>query len=225
MNYGELMTNESSTDLTVTTPTLQLCGVSDDLLNQLAARVHSGQADADPPPFDDPMSLYLADPDLRVEKWRQGIRRGKVQFGSDSWRRYFVVVVDGEPVGMQDLIAECFTTRRTVATFSWLATDFRRRGLGQEMRHAILQLAFEGLGAREATSSAFLDNDGSNAVSRALGYEKDGIEWQTRRGEPAPMQRWRLRRDAWQRVRRNDIQWTPSTPMRVGNDDQRFEQA
>ncbi|WP_147917470.1 GNAT family N-acetyltransferase [Ruania zhangjianzhongii] len=191
--------------LTVTTPVLQLCGATEELLDRLAAHVRNGQADAEPPPFDDPISLYEADPELRVQKWRQGINRGRVRFDSDSWRLYFAVVVDGEPVGMQDLLGARDGNDRTVTTFSWLAAAFRGRGIGREMRHAILHLAFDGLGASEATSSAFTDNSGSNAVSRALGYEPDGIEWQTRRGQRAPMQRWRLTRAVWQRERRDDI--------------------
>lgn len=206
MNYGGSMASDPRAQIIVTTPPLQLHEASDALLDRLAPLVHSGQAGADPPPYDDPMSLYESDPDLRVQRWRQAIRRGRVQLDSDSWRRYFVVVVEEEPVGMQDLIADQITTHGTVATFSWLAADFRGQRLGREMRHAILQLALDGLGAREATSSAFLDNGGSNAISRALGYEPDGIEWQTRCGEPARMQRWRLSCEVWQRVRRDDIQ-------------------
>lgn len=191
--------------LSVTTPRLELRAASDDLLDELAPLVRDGQAWAQPAPYDDPMSLYEADPELRVQKWRQGIRRGRVRFGSDSWRLYFAVVVAGKPVGVQDLLGDGVGSDRTVTTFSWLAADFRGQGIGQEMRQAILHLAFDGLGASEATSSAFLDNHGSNAISRALGYETDGIQWQTRRGEPAPMQRWRLRREVWQQVRRGDI--------------------
>src|SRR3954452_25599868 len=78
---------------------------------------------------------------------------------------------------MQDLIAEDFPTLGTVTTFSWLAPRARRRGIGREMRAAILHLAFAGLGAREATSEAFVDNTASNAVSRALGYEENGTAW------------------------------------------------
>jgi hypothetical protein len=63
-----------------------------------------------------------------------------------------------------------------------------------------------GLGAREAESDAFTDNHASNNVSRALGYEPDGTTWDTRRGEAAPIQRWLLTRDAWDRVRRDDIE-------------------
>jgi RimJ/RimL family protein N-acetyltransferase len=74
------------------------------------------------------------------------------------------------------------------------------------MRAAILHLAFGGLGAKEAASDAFVDNVGSNAISRGLGYEPNGSDWATRQGEPALLNRWRLTRDNWERRRRSDIQ-------------------
>jgi RimJ/RimL family protein N-acetyltransferase len=74
------------------------------------------------------------------------------------------------------------------------------------MRAAVLHLAFAGLDAREAGSDAFTDNHASNHVSRALGYEPNGTDWDTRRGEAAQIQRWRLTRGAWDRVRRDDIE-------------------
>lgn len=98
-----------------------------------------------------------------------------------------------------------FSTFGTVTSFSWLSADQRGRGLGHEMRAAILHLAFDGLGAKEASSDAFVDNHGSNAISRALGYEPNGSDWATRQGEPAPLNRWRLTRDTWERRRRDDI--------------------
>jgi RimJ/RimL family protein N-acetyltransferase len=73
------------------------------------------------------------------------------------------------------------------------------------MRAAVLHLAFAGLGAREAASEAFADNHASNRVSQALGYEPNGTGWVTRRGEAAPLTRWRLTRDRWEQTRRADI--------------------
>jgi RimJ/RimL family protein N-acetyltransferase len=117
-------------------------------------------------------------------------------------------LVDGEPVGMQDLIGTNFTRFGTVSSFSWLAPGSRGQGPGNEMRAAILWLALAGLGAREASSDAFVDNEASNRVSHGLGHEPNRTDWDTRRGEPAPIQRWRLSRDAWERVRRDDIELT-----------------
>jgi RimJ/RimL family protein N-acetyltransferase len=73
------------------------------------------------------------------------------------------------------------------------------------MRAAILHLAFDGLGAKEASSDAFVDNHGSNAISRSLGYEPNGSEWATRQGEPALLNRWRLTRVNWSQHRRTNI--------------------
>ncbi|HEU4566781.1 MAG TPA: GNAT family protein, partial [Marmoricola sp.] len=155
---------------------------------------------------DDPMSFYEPDPDLRVARWLQAIWRGRGRVEPDFWRLYFAVLVDGRPVGMQDLVGAGFSTFGTVSSFSWLAADQRGRGLGREMRAAILHLAFDGLGAREATSEAFVDNRASNAISQRLGYEPDGSDWATRQGEAALLHRWRLTRGRWEKHRRSDIE-------------------
>ncbi len=192
-------------NVTVTTPRIELRGASDDLLEGLAPTVRAGQADADPPPFDDPMSLYESDPDTRVHKWLQAIWRGRGKVTSDFWRLYLVVLTDGQAVGIQDIIGTDFDTYGTVTTFSWLAADLRGRGLGREMREAALHLSFDGFDAAEAASEAFLDNTGSNRVSETLGYERNGTTWSTRRGQPELLQRWRITKQQWLPRRRDDI--------------------
>ncbi|WP_328999766.1 GNAT family N-acetyltransferase [Kribbella sp. NBC_00709] len=200
------MTGYPLLDVRVTTPRLELRGATDGLLDELAEVVRAGKTDAEPPPYDDPISLYEPDPDLRVAKWRRSIWRGRGTVEPERWRLYFVVVVDGQAVGMQDLIGVNFSTFGTVTSFSWLSSDQRGRGLGHEMRAAILHLGFAGLAAKEAGSDAFVDNHSSNAISRALGYEPNGSDWDTRQGEPAVLNRWRLTRDNWEQRRRDDIQ-------------------
>jgi RimJ/RimL family protein N-acetyltransferase len=199
------MKNYPLLDVRISTPTLELRSATDELLDELAEAVRAGKTHAEPPPYDDPMSFYETDPDLRVAKWLRAIwrRRGTVE--PDEWRLYFVVMVDGRPVGEQTISGVDFSTLKTVTTFSWLSTDQRGHGFGHEMRAAILQLAFDGLGAKEAGSDAFQDNKASNAISQGLGYEPNGFEWATRQGEPALLNRWRLTRDNWQQRRRNDI--------------------
>ncbi|MFJ8039457.1 GNAT family N-acetyltransferase [Kitasatospora sp. NPDC096147] len=166
--------------------------------------VRAGVADGPPHPFDDPISLYLDSPD-REWAWLRGVWNGRAQVHDGNWRLYFVVVVDGEPVGMQDVFGTDFDTFGTVGTFSWLGPAARGKGFGREMREAILHLAFEGLGAREAASAAFSDNLASNRVSESLGYTPNGTEWATRLLEPAPIDRWRLTRARWSAHRRSDI--------------------
>lgn len=191
----------------VRTPRLTLAGASDELLARLVPLVRAGIADTRPLPFDDPSSFYADSPE-REWTWQRAIWSGRSRVSPEWWRLYFVVLVDGAPVGMQDLIGRDFARFGTVTSFSWLGPGSRGRGLGTEMRSAILHLAFAGLGAREAGSDAFVDNEPSNRVSRALGYEPNGLDWDTRRDEPARIQRWRLSRDIWERIRRDDIELT-----------------
>jgi len=150
------------------------------------------------------MSLYKDSPD-REWSWLRGVWAGRSKVSDSFWRLYFVVVVDDEPVGMQDLIGVDFAAFGTAETFSWLSPDVRGQGLGKEMRQAVLHLAFEGLGARQATTEAFVDNRASNGVSQAVGYLPNGVNWATRRGEAAELNRWLLTRQRWSERRRDDI--------------------
>lgn len=58
------MLNYPLLEVRVSTPTLELRGATDELLDQLADVVRSGKTHADPAPYDDPMSFYETDPDL-----------------------------------------------------------------------------------------------------------------------------------------------------------------
>jgi RimJ/RimL family protein N-acetyltransferase len=187
------------------TPRLSLLGATDERLEQLVPVVRKGVVTDPPWPFDDPMSLYKDSPD-REWAWLRGIWAGRAKVSDSFWRLYFVVIVDGDPVGMQDLSGHNFSTFGTVSTFSWLSPETRGLGLGKEMRQAVLHLAFDGLGARQADSGAFVDNHASNRVSQALGYLPNGLDWETRRGEAAEVQRWRLTREHWLKGRRDDIE-------------------
>lgn len=199
------MKNYPLLDVRVSTPTIELRSATDDLLDQLADLVRAGKTHAAPPPHDDPMSFYEPDPDVRVARWLRAIWRRRGTVDPSSWRLYFVVMRNGRPIGEQTLTGVDFSRLGTVTTFSWLSVDERGQGLGREMRAAILYLAFAGLDAKEASSDAFVDNHGSNAISRALGYQPNGVEWATRQGEPALLNRWRLTRESWEPSRRTDI--------------------
>jgi RimJ/RimL family protein N-acetyltransferase len=115
------------------------------------------------------------------------------------WTLPFVVLHAGEPVGMQDVGGRDFAVTREVATGSWLGLRHHGRGIGTEMRAAVLQLAFAGLGAEYALSAAATDNPASRAVSRKLGYADDGVERVAVRGIASEHVRLRLGRAAWER--------------------------
>jgi RimJ/RimL family protein N-acetyltransferase len=104
---------------------------------------------------------------------------------------------EGRPVGAQTISGEDFAIHRVVDSGSWLGLEFQGRGFGKEMRSAVLSFAFDGLGARAATSSAFLDNAASNAVSRSLGYAEDGRGALAPRGVSRETQRFRMTDELW----------------------------
>lgn len=206
--YGACMTHTYPLlNVEVRSPKLTLAAADDDLLERLVPVIREGVVSPGQMPFDDPMSLYEDNPQ-REWNWLRRIWAGRARVDPQQWRFYFVVMVDSNPIGMQDLIGVNFATFGTVSTFSWLEPSFRQRGLGTEMRSAILHLAFAGLDAREASSEAFADNDASNGVSRTLGYEPNGTTWATRRGNPALLKAWKLTRKRWEQSRRDDIQLT-----------------
>ena len=101
-----------------------------------------------------------------------------------NWSLNLVVARDGAVVASQGMGARDYAVLREVSTGSWVGQRYHRRGIGTEMRAAVLHLAFAGLGAEYATSSAFDDNAASLAVSRKLGYADDGIERLVVRGRP-----------------------------------------
>jgi hypothetical protein len=70
------------------------------------------------------------------------------------------------------------------------------------MRAAVLSLAFDGLHAEYARSTAHSDNAASLGVSRKLGYVDDGIDHLVVRGQAIKARRLLLDRAAWQARRR-----------------------
>jgi RimJ/RimL family protein N-acetyltransferase len=115
----------------------------------------------------------------------------------EEWWLNLMVEWEGRPIGAQTISGEDFAIQRTVDSGSWLGQAYQGRGFGKEMRSAVLSFAFDGLGARFATSSAFLDNAASNAVSRSLGYEENGRGSLAPRGVARETQLFRMSVDVW----------------------------
>ncbi len=196
--------------LAITTPRLELLCATDDLLLELAG-VAGDVIQPGTMPFDGDATFYDPTPAGR-RRWLAGQWAARARTSPSWWVLVFAVLVDGRAVGTQEMTAADFPALRTVETFSWLTRSHQGRGLGREMREAILHLAFDGLGALRARSEAFTDNFPSLAVSRALGYEPDGTTWALRGGEAAPMTRFLLTHEAWLARRRSDIRVTGLEP-------------
>ena len=180
-------------DLRIRTPLLEIRLPTDAELNELVALSDRGIHDPATMPFAIPWTDRPS-PHRQREAlqywWGQ-----RANWRPDMWAFVGGVFVGDHPVGVQAVHAKDFASLRTVLTGSWLGQEYQGRGIGKEMRMAILHLAFDGLGAQEAYSGAFWDNEPSHATSRSLGYIYNGEELLSRRGIPSRMINLRLDRD------------------------------
>ncbi|HEY9389863.1 MAG TPA: GNAT family protein [Mycobacteriales bacterium] len=193
--------------LRLRTPNLELRVPTPEDLEALADLAAEGVHDPAVMPFQVPWTD--AEPAERARatiQWQWGSRAG---WRPDRWR-LGLAVLSGPPdarvvVGTQKVAAKDFAVLREVATGSWLGRRFHRRGIGTEMRAAVLHLAFAGLGAEYATSDAFTDNPASFGVSRRLGYQLDGIQRMVVRDRAVTLRRLRLDRGGWQAHRTVEV--------------------
>ncbi|GAA0936769.1 GNAT family protein [Nonomuraea longicatena] len=179
-------------DLRLVTPRLELRPATLDDLDRLADRSLEGVHAPGDMPFGFPWTAApAADLPRNTIRFHLG---ALAAWRPDEWHAPFAVVHEGETVGVQSLRASEFATTREVGTGSWLGLAWQGKGIGTEMRAAVLHLAFRGLGAETATSSAFVDNPASLAVSRKLGYRPDGLDVCAIQGRRRVNQRLRLMR-------------------------------
>ena len=190
--------------LRLLTPTLELrLGTLDDL-DALAGLAAGGVHEPDVQPFVFPWTD--ASPAERARSTLQFQWRQWGAWTPQHWSLDLVVLHKDTVVGTQGVSAKDFAVLREVSTGSWLGRHYQGRGIGTQMRAAVLHLAFEGLKARRAVSAAFEDNAASLGVSRKLGYRDDGTEWHVVRGRPAMIRRLRLTRADWQAARTVPVQ-------------------
>ena len=188
-------------DLRIRTPRLELRPDWDDGVVQLAEEAALGVHEPGFMPFNHPWTAVEPDRRARgVLQWNWGSRS---ELSAEKWSVNLCVTVDGAVVGTQSLMASHFAKLRIVETGSWIGLRHQGQGIGREMRAAALHLAFAHLDARLAVSGAFDDNERSLGVSRALGYEENGEEWQVRGTEEVPgrIVRLRLTRERWEQHR------------------------
>jgi len=94
-------------------------------------------------------------------------------------------------------MSDGFARSRRVGTGSWLGGRFQRRSSGMEMRTAVLELAFRGLGAGIACSGAIDGNTASLRVSENLGCRVVRRSTVAPRGAPVAHSDLELRREDW----------------------------
>lgn len=181
--------------LRVRTTRLELRLPDDDDLGTLAELAAAGVHPPETMPF---LTAWTDKPSPELERGMlQYHWRSRADWTPAGWTLDLAVLADGVHVGMQGISAADFAVTRSVGTGSWLGRAHQGRGLGTEMRAAVLHLAFAGLGALEARSGAFSDNAASLAVSRQLGYRPDGHSVHARRGQRAIERRLVLTHADW----------------------------
>lgn len=160
--------------LVLTTPRVQLRPMRDQDLPALIENALAGVHAPDYQPFANAWTSEPAsDIPINTAKFHWG-HRANLQ--PADWAIEFGVHVDGDVIGSQGLMAKDFAKTRSVSTGSWLALKHHGKGLGKEMRRAVLMFAFDYLGATEARAAAWTDNGPCNGVSRSLGYQENGIQ-------------------------------------------------
>jgi RimJ/RimL family protein N-acetyltransferase len=169
--------------LVLRTPRLELRPDDDEGLRELVDEAHRGVHPPDQMPFSVPWTD--ADPRDLGRRALQFFWRQRAELGPESWAINFLVRLDGRVIGTQGLTGRDFSVLREVETGSWIGMRHQGRGIGTEMRAAVLVFVFDHLGAVRARSGAFTDNAASHRVSAKLGYRPDGSWWAARRGQPA----------------------------------------
>jgi len=181
--------------LRIWTERLELRLPNEDELLQLLGLASSGIHDPNEMPFgfawtDQPSPLF-------ERSFLQYHWSTRATWSAGKWSLDLGVWFEGRLVGTQSIDATQFNILHSVSTGSWLGREFQGRGIGKEMRSAVLGFAFDHLGAWWATSGAFAENPASSAVSRSLGYEQDGIDVLAPRGEARELIRFRMNADQW----------------------------
>ncbi|HCA86490.1 MAG TPA: GNAT family N-acetyltransferase [Streptomyces sp.] len=198
--------------LCVTTPRLELRLPDTALLDELAAVAADGVHDPAEMPFAFPWTDVP--PKERGRSTLQHVLATIAEWRPEKWTLSLAVLCDGAVVGRQDVITADFAVTREADTGSWLGRVHQGRGIGTEMRAAVLHLGFVALGARGMTSAAMTDNARSLAVSRKLGYRSDGLATESVRGRARTVQRLRIGRADWEEHRTVPVEVRGLEPCR-----------
>ena len=163
----------SLTALELTTPDLTLRLPTDAELDELAQVAADGVHPADVVCFPQPWAS--GPPAERARNVLQNHWWARGDWTRDDWRLLLAVFLGDQVIGQQNLSARDFRFTSEARTGFWLGERFQGHGYGTQMRAAALSLAFDGLGARRVTSTAFASNTASRVVSRKFGYRPNGV--------------------------------------------------
>jgi RimJ/RimL family protein N-acetyltransferase len=159
--------------LRLRTARLELRLPTEEELVELAHVAERGIHPADFMPFRVPWTRGIGTPGF-VESFLEFHRALRRDWRPDAWYLELGVWTPEGLAGAQNINARDFASRREVESGSWLGAGYQGRGVGTEMRAAVLTLAFDGLGAEAAISGWVEGNVASARVSEKLGYDPAG---------------------------------------------------
>ena len=196
--------------LRITTPRLELRIPSDEDLIELAAATDDIH-DPGRSPFSQPWSEKPSPERERLALQHHWKTRSL--WSPSEWSLEFIVVLDGQVIGSQGLNSKEFAITREATTGSWLNRKYQGRGLGTEMRAAVLFFAFDSLGAEVAITDFFHWNERSKGVTRKLGYSPNGQKTIVIDGKAVTVELYRMTRANWEQNARGYV------PVTVENAD------
>jgi RimJ/RimL family protein N-acetyltransferase len=170
-------------DLRLRTPRLELRLGTHDELVELGRLAERGVHPPEEMPFAVAWTDRIGEPDF-LDGFLAFHEGHVASWSPEAWELGLLVWADRELVGSQGLFAKEFSRRRHVGTGSWLGRAHQGRGIGTEMRAAVLELAFRGLGAERAESDWLEGNEASRRVSEKLGYVEYAVGEKSPRGTP-----------------------------------------
>ena len=182
--------------LRLLTPRLELRLGTHDELVELGRLAERGVHPPEEMPFAVAWTDRIGEPDFLEGflAFHEGHLR---DWSPDKWELGFLVWEHLELVGTQGVFSQRFAERRRVGTGSWLGRAHQGRGIGTEMRAAVLELAFRGLGATTAESGWLEGNHASRRVSEKLGYVEVAVHTKSPRGVPVAEHEVRVTRERW----------------------------
>ena len=183
-------------DLRLRTPHLELRLGTPDEIDELGRLARHGIHPPEVMPFGVAWTDGFGEPTF-ADDFAAFHRDQLVNWNQDNWHLDLLVWADEVLVGNQELYGRAFRETRVVGSGSWLGAAHQGRGIGTEMRSAVLELAFVGLSAKAATSGWLEGNRASARVSEKLGYRETGVSEMSPRGVPVPHHDQRLERADW----------------------------
>ncbi len=182
--------------LRLRTDRLELRWPDEDEIVALGRLAQTGVHEPAEMPFVVPWTDGIGEPGFlaKFSGYHNGLR---LDWRPDDWQLELAVWAADELIGVQGVVGHGFAATHEVKTGSWVAQRFHSSGFGTEMRAAVLDLVFHGLGAESAVSSVLEGVEASMRVCRKLGYVEDGESWIEVRGERRLDRHMRLTRDRW----------------------------